>query len=155
MATAEQPVDLGILLGVAFQEFVRELRAAHEEAGFTDLGRSDGFVFRALAAGPMTVSDLAARLEISKQGAAQIVDDMQRRGYVERHPDPRDARARPVGLSGRGRRALAEARRFHRDFERRLQRRHGAEAVATLRAMLEAIAGDEQRVDPQLRALYL
>jgi DNA-binding MarR family transcriptional regulator len=150
-----QPVDLGILLGVAYQEFVRELRAAHEAAGYTDLGRSDGFVFRSLGVRPMTVSDLATRLQISKQGAAQIIDDMQRRGYVERQPDPADRRARLVRLSERGERALANARRFHRDYEHRLARRYGKGAVATLRAMLEAISGDEQRVDPQLRALYL
>src|SRR5215470_6254776 len=129
MTVRPQPTDLGILLGIAFQEFVRELREAHEAAGFTDLGRSDGVVFRSLDARPMTVSELAARLEISKQGAAQIVDDMQRRGYVERHPDPDDGRARLVQLSGRGRRALDTARRFHRDYQRRLVRAHGAEAV--------------------------
>ena len=155
MATSAQPTDIGILLAVAYQEFVRELRAAHEAAGFGDTGRSDGFVFRSLAARPMTVSDLAARLEISKQGAAQIVEDMERRGYVERRPDPDDGRARLIQLSDRGRRALATAHRFHRDFERRLAARLGAEPVATLRAMLEAIGGDEQRVDPRLRAMYL
>jgi len=156
VAATPQPVDLGILLALAFQEFVRELREAHVRAGFDDLGRSDGVVFRALAAGPMTVSDLAARLEISKQGAGQIVDDMQQRGYLERRPDPQDGRARLVFLSERGTLALAEARRFHRRYERRLVREHGAEAVAALRRLLEVIAGGEQQtVDPHLRALYL
>jgi DNA-binding MarR family transcriptional regulator len=155
MAPREQSVDLGILLGVAYQEFVRQLHAAHAEAGFSDLGRSDGFVFRSLAVRPMTVSELATRLEISKQGAAQIVDDMERRGYVERAPDPDDRRARLVRLSARGERALATARRFHRDYERRLVRVHGKEAVRMLRVMLEAIAGAEQSVDPRMRAFYL
>jgi DNA-binding MarR family transcriptional regulator len=150
-----RPVDLGILLGVAYQEFVRELHRAHAAAGFADLGRSDGFVFRSLAIRPMTVSELASRLEITKQGAAQIIDDMERRGYVERRPDPDDRRAKLVRLSERGRRAFANARRFHQEYERDLARRHGADAVATLRAMLEAIAGAEQSVDPRLRAFYL
>jgi DNA-binding MarR family transcriptional regulator len=155
MTAREQPVDLGILLGVAYQEFVRELHAAHAAAGFADLGRNDGFVFRSLAIRPMTVSDLAAHLEISKQGAAQVIEDMERRGYVEREPDPHDRRARLVRLTERGQRALANARGFHRDYERRLTRAHGQDSVATLRAMLEAIAGTEQGVDPRLRAFYL
>jgi DNA-binding MarR family transcriptional regulator len=155
MTAREQPVDLGIMLGVAYQEFVRELHTAHAAAGFADLGRSDGFVFRSLAVRPMTVSELAAHLEITKQGAAQVIDDMERRGYVEREPDPSDRRARLVRLSARGERALATARRFHRDYERRLIRAHGKEAVGTLRAMLEAIAGAEQSVDPRMRAFYL
>ena len=155
MQGREQPVDLGILLGVAFQEFVRELHAAHAAAGFTDLGRSDGFVFRSLADRPMTVSELASHLEITKQGAAQIIEDMERRGYVEREPDPGDRRARLVSLSERGEQALANARRFHRDYERGLARDHGPDAVATLRTMLEAIAGSDQSVDPRMRAFYL
>lgn len=155
MASSERPTDIGILLGIAYQEFVRELRSVHEAQGATDIGRSDGFVFRSLAIKPMTVSELAERLEISKQGAAQIIDDMERRGYVQRRPDPSDGRARLIHLSERGRATLASARRFHRAFEKRLVQRFGDEAVRTLRVMLEAIAGDEQRVDPRLRALYL
>src|SRR5689334_3226252 len=104
MADAPQSIDLGILLGAAWQEFVRQLREAHEAQGFTDLGRSDGVVFRSLAIRPMTVSDLAVRLQITKQGAAQIIEDMERRGYVERRPDPHDRRARLVYLSDRGQR---------------------------------------------------
>jgi DNA-binding MarR family transcriptional regulator len=73
-------LDFGILLVLAYQEFVRELRATLTKQGFEDQGRSDGYVLRALGARPMTTSELAERLEISKQGAAQIIEDMERRG---------------------------------------------------------------------------
>jgi DNA-binding MarR family transcriptional regulator len=151
-----EQVDLGILLALAYQEFVRELRETHAAQGFDATGRSDGVVFRALVTTPMTVSDLAARLQITKQGAGQIIDDMERRGYVERRPDPDDARARLVYLSARGKAALASARRFHQRYERRLTQTHGAQAVRILRDLLQAMAGGaEQTVDPKLRALYL
>ena len=91
--------DFGILLLLADQEFVRALRQATAEQGYVDQGRSDGFVLRTLGAGPTTISGLAERLEITKQGASQIVDDMERRGYVERRPDPSDARARLLQLT--------------------------------------------------------
>src|SRR5215813_8656586 len=129
MGRVVDQVDLGILLGLAYQEFVRELRETHAAQGFGDTGRSDGIVFRALSTRPMTVSDLASRLQITKQGAGQIVDDMERRGYVKRRPDPDDARARLVYLSARGKTALASARRFHQRYERRLARTHGPEKV--------------------------
>jgi DNA-binding MarR family transcriptional regulator len=148
-------LDFGILLVLAYQEFVTELRATLAEQGFDDQGRSDGYVLRALGAAPMTVSELAERLEISKQGAGQIVDDMERRGYLVRQPDPRDGRARLLYLSEHGREALAAARRFHQRFERRLVREHGAAAVANLRTLLTSVAGEEQAADPRFRALYL
>ena len=136
-----EAIDLGILLALAYQRFVDDLRTALAEQGFDDQGRSDGYVLRVVDAGPVTVSALAERLEISKQGAGQIVDDMVRRGYLERYDDPADARARLLRLAPHGRTALAAARRFHRGYERRLRRTHGAEAVTALRSLLEAMAG--------------
>ncbi|OJF14161.1 MarR family winged helix-turn-helix transcriptional regulator [Couchioplanes caeruleus] len=156
MSAPAQPLDFGILLALAYQNFVRDLRAFLAEQGFDDLGRSDGFVFRALGDRPMTVSDLAGRLEVTKQAAAQIVDDMQRRGYVRRTPDPDDRRAQRLELTDRGASALAAARRFHERYERRLTRDHGASAVRALRDVLAAIVTEpDETPDPRLRALYL
>jgi DNA-binding MarR family transcriptional regulator len=157
MATHVQPdPDLGILLLLAYQGFVRQLHADMAKHGFDDLGRSDGVVFRMLNRQPRTVSDLAERLEISKQGAAQIIDDMQDRGYVSRTPDPNDARAKLVALSERGRSALAVARRFHRRYEQRLTRMHGTESIALLRTILQTMAESAPAgLDRELRGVYL
>jgi DNA-binding MarR family transcriptional regulator len=149
--------DLGILLGLAFQQFVTELNEHLAQCGFDDLGRSDGYVFRALDADALTTSALADRLGVSKQGAGQLVEDMTRRGYVQSRHDPSDGRARLLELTSRGRRALAAARDFHRGYETRLARRHGRGHVDDLRAVLTAMApthGDGA-LDPRLRALHL
>jgi len=153
--SSDGQVDFGILLAAGYQEFVRQLRAALTEQGFGDLGRSDGYVLRALAGRPMTVSALAERLAVTKQGAAQLVEAMEAHRYVSRQPDPDDRRARLVGLAARGLAALAAARRFHQAYERRLVRAHGADAVKAVRMVLTAMVGDEAAEDPRLRALFL
>jgi DNA-binding MarR family transcriptional regulator len=149
--------DLGVLLALAYQQFVSELHVDLGERGFDDVARSDGYVFRALDAAPLTTSALADRLEISKQGAGQLVEDMTRRGYLRSRPDPSDGRARLLELSDRGRRALAAARDFHRRYEQRLARRHGRSHVDTLRAMLTAMAPTygEGALDPRVRAMHV
>jgi DNA-binding MarR family transcriptional regulator len=149
--------DLGVLLALAYQQFVSELHVDLGERGFDDVARSDGYVFRALDAAPLTTSALADRLEISKQGAGQLVEDMTRRGYLRSRPDPSDGRARLLELSNRGRRALAAARDFHRRYEQRLARRHGRAHVDTLRAMLTAMAPTygEGALDPRVRAMHV
>jgi DNA-binding MarR family transcriptional regulator len=149
--------DLGILLALAYQQFVTELHEDLGERGYDDLARSDGYVFRALDAEPLTISALAARLEISKQGAGQLVDDMSRRGYLDSRPDPTDGRARLLELSPRGRAALRAARDFHRRYEQRLARRHGRTNVDTLRAVLTAMAPTygEGALDPRVRAMHV
>lgn len=145
--------DFGILLLLADQEFVRALRATTAEQGFDDQGRSDGFVLRTLAGGPTSISGLAERLEITKQGASQIVDDMERRGYVERRPDPSDARARMLQLTSKGEAALKAARRFHQAYERKLRRQFGDEVIDSMRDVLTAMAGEAQVSTPHFRAL--
>ncbi|HET9144454.1 MarR family winged helix-turn-helix transcriptional regulator [Actinophytocola sp.] len=147
-------LDFGILLLLACEEFVTGLRTALAE-DFPDQGTSDGYVLRCLGARPMTVSELATRLNMSKQGAGQIADDMERRGYVERRPDPQDGRARLLHLSARGEAALAAARRFHQRYERRLVREHGRDAVEALRAVLGGMIGVEQVADPRFRPMHL
>jgi len=149
--------DLGILLALAYQEFVTELRQDLAERGFDDLARSSGYVFRALDAEPLTTSALADRLGVSKQGAGQLVDEMTRRGYVSSRPDPSDGRARLLELSERGRAALAAARAFHRSYEQRLARRHGRAHVDDLRAMLTAMAPTygNGALDPRVRAMHV
>jgi DNA-binding MarR family transcriptional regulator len=155
-AAAQPPSDIGILVLLAYQGFVRELHDDMAAHGYDDLGRSDGVVFRMLNHQPRTVSELAERLEISKQGAAQIIDDMQRRGYLVRRPDPSDARAKLVALSPRGRSALDVARRFHRSYEKRLTRNHGPEAIEALRAILQTMAdAAPEGLDRELRGVYL
>jgi DNA-binding MarR family transcriptional regulator len=157
MAKVRQPAsDLGILVLVGYQGFVRQLHADLAERGFDDPGRSDGVVMRVLHARSRTVSELAGLLEISAQGTAQIIEDMERRGLVVRRPDPDDARARLVVLSDRGREVIAAARAFHRRFESRMRRRHGAAAIETFRAVLEDMAAEAPGgIDRELRALYL
>ncbi|MFG1817009.1 MarR family winged helix-turn-helix transcriptional regulator [Kribbella sp. NPDC049174] len=145
--------DFGILLLLAEQEFVSALRAATAGQGFDDQGRSDGFVLRTLGAGPTSVTGLAERLDITKQGASQIVDDMERRGYVERRTDPDDARARLLHLTARGEDALAAARKFHQAYERKLRRQFGDEAIESVRGVLTAMAGEAQVSTPHFRAL--
>jgi DNA-binding MarR family transcriptional regulator len=149
--------DLGILLALAYQQFVTELHDDLGEHGFDDLARSDGYVFRALDAEPLTTSALAERLAISKQGAGQLVEDMTRRGYLDSRPDPTDRRARLLELSSRGRAALRAARDFHRRYEQRLARRHGRANVDSLRAVLTAMAPTygEGALDPRVRALHI
>ena len=148
-------MDFGILLGLAYQAFVVELRDDLERAGLGGLGRADGYVFRALDQHPLTVSELATRLGVTKQAAGQIVSDMEERSLVSRRPDPDDGRARLLELTPEGRRALRRARAFHRRFEARLGRELGPEVVATVVQALEHVGRTDSRGEPRIRAHYL
>ncbi len=139
--------DLGILLLLAYQAFVRALHRELAEHGLGPLKTSDGYVFRALAEGPRRIVDLAHGLDVSKQAASQIVADLETRTLVRRRPDPDDGRAALVELTRRGRTVLETARRFHTSFEDDLAERLGSRRAAALRESLESIVDTELNPD--------
>jgi len=112
------PAHIGWALWAALEAwmdcFVRDLRAA----GFTEItvarARLLGHLDR--RAGTRLV-DLAAAMDVSKQSAAQMVDDLTALGLLTRQPDPLDARAKRIVFAPRGRRFLAEADRIKRRID--------------------------------------
>lgn len=52
--------------------------------------------------GPRTVNELAAALYLDKSTASRVVGALERKGYVERVPDPRDGRVRRVAATAAG-----------------------------------------------------
>lgn len=147
------PLDFGVLLALAYVAFVEDLRADLARAGYANLHASFGYVARALAEGPLTLRDLAQHLGLTSQGALKIIDDMEANGYVDRRPDPDDARAKRLYLTTRGSEALAAARAFHGRFEAELGRRVGPARLKAGRRMLEEMILHRRRLGraPALR----
>jgi DNA-binding MarR family transcriptional regulator len=55
------------------------------------------------------LTELAARAQLSLATTSELVDDLQRLGYLERRPDPSDGRAKLIFPTRRGRQALDDA----------------------------------------------
>jgi len=56
--------------------------------------------------GPMTVNDLAARLEVAPTTVSLMVGDLSRKGVLERLEDEADRRRRIVSIAGRHRQSI-------------------------------------------------
>lgn len=89
------------------------------------------------------LTDLASRLEVSKQAVGQLVDELVEMGLLERVPDPSDARAKLVRYSARGREGILEALATFGELERDLVKTVGAAEMKTLHAALAAIVAEE------------
>ncbi|MEU6895132.1 MarR family transcriptional regulator [Streptomyces sp. NPDC046557] len=81
---------------------VQEIHTRVTEQGFEDLRPAHGYAFARISLGGATTADLAEHLGVSKQAAAQLVEELVRKGYVVRLPHPHDARARLLGLTEAG-----------------------------------------------------
>jgi DNA-binding MarR family transcriptional regulator len=95
-----QSLAFGLL--AASRALVDGVDAGVRARGFDDVRPAHGFAFARLSAGGATITQLAEHLDVTRQAAAQLVDELVAKGYVERQAHPRDARARLIVLSSKG-----------------------------------------------------
>jgi DNA-binding MarR family transcriptional regulator len=130
--------DLGILLTLAVRGFVSSLHAELAVRGFADLRPPFGVVFRALRDQPLTLTELAARLGVTKQSAAKVVNEMEAKKFLRRKGSVIDGRAKTLELTARGRKAMATAIEIGGELNDQLRNSVGSEAVQTMYSTLTA-----------------
>jgi DNA-binding MarR family transcriptional regulator len=84
----------------------------------------------------ITVTELAELARVRKQTMAEAVDQLERMGYVERRPNPRDRRSRLVFLTERGTSVKPVTHATAARVEERWAELTSAEELETLRASL-------------------
>jgi DNA-binding MarR family transcriptional regulator len=136
------------LLDVAFDDFSDEVYKRVEAAGIRDIRPGHGCVFGNIEPEGSRLTELAERARMTKQSVGEMASDLERRGYVERVPDPSDGRAKIIRLTARGREVQALGRRVIDDVEREWAERYGEERLAALREALEAITAERLRAVP-------
>ena len=132
-------IDLPTLTSLAGTGVVRHLLANLGEEGYEGVRASHGYVFQRLVDAEPTISELAASLGMTQQGASKQVRELEDLGFVERRPVPGDARARRVRLTGRGGDVVEAGRRGRAALEATLRDRVGAEDVRTAQEVLVAL----------------
>jgi DNA-binding MarR family transcriptional regulator len=130
------------LLNVACDEFSDEVYKRVAAAGFGDIRPGHGCVFGNIDPEGSRLTDLAFRANMTKQSVGEVTSDLERRGYVERVPDPEDGRAKIIRLTPRGHEAQAIGRQLIDEAEQEWAERYGAERIAALREALEAITAE-------------
>lgn len=85
------------------------------------------------------LTHLAESAQVTKQTAGFLVDQLEKAGYVERVPDPTDARARLIRISQRGREAQACAREMEQQLEAEFEAHLGPRRMRELRRSLESL----------------
>lgn len=133
---APEPLNLGLLLFIPYRSMENRVFAALAEAGFEDFTPAQARVFQRIAPGGSRLTDLAEQAQITKQSAGFLVDQLAKAGYVERVPDPTDARARLVRITARGAQAIPLAATIVAEVEAEWTAHLGTDRVARLREIL-------------------
>jgi DNA-binding MarR family transcriptional regulator len=132
--------SLAFALLAASRALVDGVSAGVSARGFDDVRPAHGFAFARLSAGDATITQLAEHLDVTRQAAAQLVDELVAKGYVERRPHPTDARARLIVLTEKGWACTRAAEAAISDTLRPWERQLGAERLLAIRDDLLRIA---------------
>ena len=128
------------LLGVALDQFSNEHLQRVADAGYPDIRPGHGCVFGGIdPENGSRLTDLAERAMMTKQTVGEVVSDLEKRGYVERVPDPDDGRVKIIRLTSKGRDVYFTGWRLNDELENEWAARFGQDCVAALRGALEFI----------------
>lgn len=130
------PANLAILLREPFRIGSERLHERFAEGGHPEVRPPHGDVMQYLDDAGTQVSVLAQRAQITKQSMAELVQHLERHGYVERVPDPSDRRAKLVRATARGQELYAIAREVVAEIEEEWTRRLGKAKMRQLRELL-------------------
>jgi DNA-binding MarR family transcriptional regulator len=138
-AAAGEPVGpplIGALLRVPWEGVQRHMLECLHERGFDDLDAAHLPVFQYPGPQGARPTDLAGRLRMSKQALNYLLGQLERIGYLERHPDPDDLRSKRVVLTRRGTAAVGVIREAVGEVEAAWARELGARRFSQLRTLL-------------------
>jgi len=131
----------GVLMFVAVRHVESRVVEALTAQGYDDITLAQARVAARIADDGSRLTDLAAAAQVTKQTAGAMVDQLERAGYVERVPDPADARAKLVRFAPRGLEVIAAARvveeQVREEWEQHLGVRRMRELCATLESLRE------------------
>jgi DNA-binding MarR family transcriptional regulator len=130
---------LARLLAMAYRQLVDDLHRRLAARGWSDVRPAFGFLLLALREGPVSLRELVTTLGTSKQAVSKLADAMVAAGLVERAADPRDARAKVLRLTARGRALLVDVEEIYGELEAGWAETLGADAVESLRRDLETM----------------
>ena len=108
---------IGALLRMPLEAVHRRMFEHLHERGFTDFEPAHLIVFQWPGPDDNRPSELAARLQISKQALNYLLGQLEQLGYLERRPDPSDQRGKRIAVTDRGRAAIQAIRDAVREVE--------------------------------------
>jgi DNA-binding MarR family transcriptional regulator len=133
-------------LGRIWRVYNKRLVAALQAKGFADFSPAFPQILSNLDTQGTRIGVLAARAGVTRQGAGQLVAEIERCGYAERQPAPEDARATVVHFTARGRKLLASVFGLVEEIEGEFAAVLGRRKFDDLRTQLAQLA---DAVDPQ------
>lgn len=131
-------ISLGVLLFIPYRHLEQRILDGIAAAGHP-ITLAQARVAQRIDDAGSRLTTLAESAQVTKQTAQFLVDQLEAAGYVERVPDPTDARAKLVRMTERGRAVIVTATRIQQGIEQEWRDHLGATAYDDLFAHLSRL----------------
>ncbi|MFD8491699.1 MarR family winged helix-turn-helix transcriptional regulator [Amycolatopsis sp. NPDC059657] len=126
------------LLYLAYLRLSEEINEAGKAAD-PDVRPAHATVFINMEHDGIRLTKLAEKAVMTPQAMGELVDDLEKLGYLRRVPDPSDRRAKLIVFTERGERALDTAFAVIGELEQKLRDFIGVEALERVHRALRKI----------------
>ncbi len=134
--TKSRPATLRVLLMERHEWLYDRSLATAAKHGYGAVTPAMARLFVQVARGPLSISELARRLAISRQALHETVTAASELGLIEFASDPENKRVRIVRFTEAGKRMSHKVLLVDRAMERELEQRIGKANVAELKRIL-------------------
>lgn len=114
----------------------RQLHRDVVAAGFEDLSPIHLYAFQLPGPDGLRPTELAQRINMTKQATNHLLRELEDRGYIERTRSAHDGRAKTITLTPRGAGVMRVMQRSSRSLEREWARSLGKDTLEQLRTTL-------------------
>jgi DNA-binding MarR family transcriptional regulator len=136
---ASERLHIGQLLVHLTRQFQTELYARLLDAGIEGARVPHTHVTAYIRAEGSRLTDLATQARMTRPAMAELVDDLQRLGIVERRPDPSDGRAKLICLTDQGWAAMRTGHQIIAELEAKYARLIGDRRFETMCQAMQAL----------------
>jgi DNA-binding MarR family transcriptional regulator len=127
---------IGALLRIPWEAVQQHMLKRLHERGFDDFDPAYLPVVRYPGPQGLRPSELATRLQISKQALNYLLGELERLDYLKRQPDPDDLRSKRIALTPRGTAAAKVIRKAVAEIEADWAQQLGPKRFNQLRTLL-------------------
>jgi len=148
-----RPANTTALLGLAYMRLGHRIVDGVVSAGYPQRPAHSAVFAHIDVVGGTRLTTLATRANITPQAMGELVDDLERLGYVLRQPDPDDRRAKRIVLTPHGVASVVAAVRTIAGIEADLKSLLGAAGLAALHdALSRIVSGAPVQGTPRSKA---
>jgi len=140
---------VGAMMRLAWQRVWRDIFSGVAAAGYDDVNPAHVALFGYPGLDRQRPSELAERLQITRQSVNDLLGHLEHHGYLTREPDPADGRARVVRLTPRGRQLQETIHGQARAAEQQIADTLGPSRFAQLQRALEDLTSVAVPDDPR------